>query len=122
MQRAEAKNRQVEFGHGFMKQEERHPELEGVSAQRGGQRHTQAPSRASFVHGEGVCVTGRRLGAHQVGGHVTSPPPRRETGSSHGLTWSITAPHLRAGMSSKEQLDEAKVCVHSLRYGSKRQS
>lgn len=33
-----------------------------------------------------------------------------------GVAWSITTPHLRAGMPFKEQPDEAKVRVHFLQY------
>lgn len=80
---------------------------------RGGVSGTHKSLRALALCTVSVCLLREHTEEHiRYGG--TSPPSPWETGGSHGLTWSITAPHLRSGMSFKEQLGEAKsACVPS---------
>lgn len=83
--------------------------------------HTHRPLHALALCMMSVCLLREYTQEHVRCGD-TSPPPCWRTGGSHRISWSISTPHWWAEMSFKEQLDEAKVYMHSLQYRSKHRS
>lgn len=124
MQRAEVRKNQVKFGHGFIKQQKHHPELEGVSAKAGvGAVALTSP----FLHllcawQEPACHRNAPRAVQLQGAHLRFHAEKLVAVTEHR---GHPEHHCSTSMSRgvfQRATDEVKVCMHSLQDGSKCQS